>query len=131
MKKRTGKFVVVLSMLGVLASCAQMAPLEVRNADTRRVADNARTYSDHHSVARQYEITAKALLAEVEKQKKLIEHYEDKSYLYGKRAQDMRSHTWALLRKYEKVAEETVKQAAFHQKMASELARNDHANRVN
>jgi predicted DNA-binding protein YlxM (UPF0122 family) len=131
MKKRTGKFVLVLSMLGVLASCAQMAPLEARNADTRRVADNARTYSDHHSVARQYEITAKALLAEVEKQKKLIEHYEDKSYLYGKRAQDIRSHTWALLRKYEKVAEETVKQAAFHQKMASELARSDHANRVN
>lgn len=131
MNKKTGKFVVVLSMLGLLASCAQMAPFEVRNADTRKVAENARTYSDHDTVARQYEITAKALLTEVEKQKKLLEHYEDKSYLYGKRAQDMRSQTWALLRKYEMAAEETVKQAALHQKISSELARNDYAKRVN
>lgn len=131
MKKKAGKFVVVLSMLGLLASCAQMAPFEARNADTRKVAENARTYSDHDTVARQYEITAKALLAEVEKQKKLLEYYEDKSYLYGKRAQDMRSHTWALLRKYEKAAEETVKQAAFHQKISSELAGSNHVKRVN
>lgn len=131
MNKKTGKFVVVLSMLGLLSSCAQMAPFEVRNADTRKVAENARTYSDHDTVARQYEITAKALLTEVEKQKKLLEHYEDKSYLYGKRAQDMRSQTWALLRKYEMAAEETVKQAALHQKISSELARSDYAKRVN
>ncbi|PTR05017.1 hypothetical protein C8R32_1392 [Nitrosospira sp. Nsp5] len=131
MKKQTGKFIVVVSMLGLLASCAQMAPFEAQNADTRRVAENARTYFDHDTVARQYEITARELLAEVERQKKLLEHYEDKSYLYGKRAQDMRAHTWALLRRYEMAAEETVKRAALHQKISSELARNDHAKRVN
>lgn len=131
MKKQTGKFIVALSMVGLLASCAQMAPLEARNADTRRVAENARTYFEHITVARQYEVTAKELLAEVERQKKLLEHYEDKSYLYGKRAQDMRSQTWALLRKYERAAEDTEKQAALHQKISSELARNDHAKQVN
>ena len=131
MKMKTAKFVVVLSMLGLLASCAQMAPFEARNADTHRVAENARTYFDHDTVARQYEIIAKELLAEVEKKKKLLDNYEDKSYLYGKRAQDMRSHTSALLRKYEKAVEEAVKQAALHQKISSELARDVHTKRVN
>lgn len=131
MKKQTGKFMAMVFMLGMLTSCAQMAPFEVRNADTRRVAENARTYFDHDTVARQYETTAKELLAEVERQKQLLEHYEDKSYLYGKRAQDMKSQTWALVRKYEMAAQETVRQAALHQKISSELARSDNAKRVN
>jgi hypothetical protein len=131
MRNKIGNFLGALSMLALLASCAQMGPLEARNADTRRAAENARTHADHDSLARQYENTAKELLEKTEERKKLLQHYEEKSYLYGKRAQDMQSHTWALLHKYGKAAKETMKQAAFHRKMASELADSDYANRVN
>ena len=94
----------------------------------RCVSWKARTYADHDSLAKQYENTAKKLLVKAEEQKKLLQHYEEKSYLYGRQAQDRQSHTWALLRKDEKVAKETIKQAAFHQKMAQGLAKGDYGN---
>lgn len=128
MKAKIGKCFAVLSMVGLLASCAQMSPREAQNADSRRAAENARTYADHNRLAKQYENTAKELLTKTEERKKLLQHYEEKSYLYGKQAQDRQSHTRALLRKEEKVAKETIKQAAFHQKKAAELAKGDYAN---
>jgi hypothetical protein len=33
--------------------------------------------------------------AKAEEQKKLLQHYEEKSYLYGREAQDLISHTGA------------------------------------
>lgn len=125
MKTKIGKVLAVLSMLGLLTSCAQMSPLEAQNDNAHKAAQNARTYADHDSLARQYGNTAKEFLVKAEEQKKLLEHYEEKSYLYGRQAQDFQSRTSALLNKYEQAAVETTKQAAFHQKMASDLAKRD------
>lgn len=133
MKKKSGNYFSVLSML-LLVSCAQMAPLEVKHAqdtDMRIGVENARTSADHDVLARLYENSTRQLLAEAEGKRELLQHYEEKSYLYGKRAQDMQSHTWALLRKYENSARNTKRQAAFHQQMALELAKEDYAKRVN
>lgn len=121
MKTRLGKFLAVLSMLGLLASCAQMSPFETENADTLRAAQNARTYADHDGLVKQYENAAKEMRVKAEEQNKLLEHYEDKSYLYGRRAQDLQAHTSALVRRYRQFAEENIRQAAYHQKIASEL----------
>ncbi len=117
----------ILSTLGLLASCAQMSPLEAQNDNIQRAGKSAKTYADHDKLAKQYQNTAKEMLTKVEEQKKLLQHYEEKSYLYGRQAQDKQSHTSALLHKYERTAEEDIKQAAFHQQMASELAPRDHA----
>ena len=114
-------------MLGLLASCAQLGSFEVQNADTRRAAQNARTHADHDNLAKQYENTAKEMLVKAEAQKKLLQHYEDKSYLYGRQGQDFQAHTSALMHKYEQAAEETLNQATFHRKIASELAKRDYA----
>lgn len=134
MKEKIEKILVLLSMLGLLASCAQtqVRPPEAQRAQNAhaRGAAEARTHVDHSNLARQYENMARELLAKTEERKKLLQHYEEKSYLYGKRAQDMQSHTWALLHKYEKTTKETVKQAAFHRRMASELAESDYAKRA-
>lgn len=127
MKTKLGRFFAILSMLGLLASCAQMSPLEAQNENTRRAAENARTYADHDSLAKQYESTAKEFRVKAEEQEKLLQHYEEKSYLYGRQAQDFQSHTSALLNKYKQSAVETTKQAALHQKMASDLAKRDNA----
>src|SRR5690348_17319392 len=126
MKTKIEKLLAVLA-IALLASCAQMSPLEAQDADIRKDAENARTYADHDRLAKQYENTAKELLVKAEEQKKLLQHYEEKSYLYGRQAQDYQSHTSALLNKYQQAAAETIKQAAFHQKMASELAKGDRA----
>ena len=126
-KTKSGTFVVILSTLGLLASCAQMSPLEAQNDNIHRAEKSAKTYADHAKLAKQYQNTAKEKLTKVEEQKKLLQHYEEKSYLYGRQAQDKQSHTSALLHKYERTAEEDIKQAAFHRQMASELAPRDHA----
>ena len=127
MKTKSGTFVAIFSAIALLASCAQMGPLEAQNDDIHKAVKNARTYTDHDNLAKQYRNAAKEMLIKAENQKKLLQHYEEKSYLYGRQAQDKQSHTLALLHKYERAAEETLKQAAFHQKMASELAQRDYS----
>ena len=127
MKSKLGKLFAAAAMLGLLASCAQMGPLEAQNADIRKAAENARTPADHDRLAKQYQNTAKELLVKAEEQKKKLQHYEEKSYLYGRQAQDYQSQTSALLNRYQQAAQETIKQAAFHQRMASELQKNEHA----
>jgi hypothetical protein len=123
MKKKTGKVCAVLAIFGLLPSCAQMSPLEAQFADTRKAAEGARTYAGHISLAEQYESMEKKLLLEAEEKKKQLQHYEEKSYLYGRHAQDRQSHAWASLRKYQQEAKEAIKQASFHRKMASRLAK--------
>ena len=53
--------------------------------------------------------------------------YEEKSYLYGRQAQDNKSHTAALLSRYERAVEDNVKLAAHHRNMAAELAKGNYA----
>jgi predicted small lipoprotein YifL len=127
MKTEIRKFVAAVSTLGLLASCALAGPLEVQNDNTSMAAQNAKTFADHHSIATRYENTAKELQVKVDEYKKLLQHYDDKSYLYGRHGQDFRSHTEALLRKYKLATEKTTTYVAFHQKMASELAKRDYA----
>ena len=120
MKTRT--FFAALS-LGFLASCAQMSPHDgvqipvVRKAKT---AQSARTRSDHDALTKYFEDAANEMQAKAEEQKKLLQHYEEKSYLYGREAQDLISHTGALVRKYDETAEENRKEAALHRQMALE-----------
>jgi hypothetical protein len=111
----------------VLIGLAQAGPLEVQKDNTSVAAQNARTFSDRESIATRYENTARELLVKVEEHKKLLQHYEDKSYLYGRHGQDFQSHNGALLRKYKLAAEKSNTQAAFHQRIASELERQNHA----
>jgi hypothetical protein len=126
-KTKSGTFVAILSALGLLASCAQMSPLEAQNDAIHRAGISAKTYADHEKLAKQYQNTAKEMLKKAEEQKKLLQHYEEKSYLYGRQAQDKQSHTVALLHKYERTAEDDIKQAAFHRQMASKLAPRNYA----
>jgi septal ring factor EnvC (AmiA/AmiB activator) len=120
MKTRT--FLAAMS-LGLLAACAQMTPLEaVQNTNVRKAAQNARTRSDHDTLTKYFEGKAKEMHSKAEEQKKLLEHYEQKSYLYGRQAQDLESHTSALVRKYEEIERASIKEAAAHRQMAKEAA---------
>jgi hypothetical protein len=127
MKTRT--FFAALS-LGFLASCAQMSPHDgVQNPTIRKAAQSARTRSDHEALTRYFEDAASEMRAKAEEQKKLLKHYEEKSYLYGREAQDLISHTTALVRKYGETAQENRKEAAAHRRMALEQAQGDSTGR--
>ena len=116
-----------MSMLGFLTACAQMGPHEAENATVHKAAESARTYADHDRLAQRYQSAARELRVKAEEQKKLLQHYEEKSYLYGRQAQDNKSHTQALVSRYERAVEDNVKLAAHHRNMAAELAKGNYA----
>ncbi len=116
-----------LFMLGLLSSCAQLGSFEVQNDDTRKAAQNARTPVDHDNLAKYFENSAKEMQVKAEEQRKLLQHYEDKSYLYGSNGQIFQAHTSAMIRSYERAARENLNEAVFHLKMAAELAKRDYA----
>ena len=116
-----------LSMLGLLASCAQLGSFEAQNTDIGKAAQNTRTHADHDNLAKQYENTAKEMQVKAEEQRKLLQHYEDKSYLYGTNGQTFQAHTSAMIRSYERAARESLNEATFHRKVAAELAKRDYA----
>ena len=103
-----------LSVLGLLASFTPFANA-VENANTQAIAQNAparsphetteKHYEDelmkkHETVAKYYEDEPKKMQEKTKELKVLLEHYEEKSYLYGKKSQDLQAHTEALVRKY-------------------------------
>ena len=115
-----------LSMAGLLASLSPSAVASepVEAAVIRMAAEGATTQGDHEALAKLYEDAATELQATVAEQKELLEHYEDKSYLYGRRAQDLQSHTHALIRKYEKTVRKNLQAAAMHRQIAGRLKEN-------
>lgn len=126
---KTRRFFTVLSF-SLLAACAQISPHEaVQNTNIRKAAQNARTRSDHDALTRYFEDAAREMQTKAQEQKTLLEHYEEKGYLYGRQAQDLKSHTAALLRKFEANADENIREATAHRQMALEQAKREFAAR--
>ena len=130
MKTKFGNVLAALSMIGVLASASSsvVAAQPIDTPEIRAAARNAVTRGDHDAIARYYEKTAAQMQAKVTEQKALLEQYENKSYLYGRQAQDLQSHTAALIRDYEKSVEASTQVAALHRQMAAKLNQNHAAN---
>jgi hypothetical protein len=122
---KTRKFVAAATMLGLFASCAQAGPREDNELSMNTI--NTLTSGEHDRIARRYENAARELFVKVEKHKKLLQHYEDKSYLYGRHGQEFQSHTEAVLRKYKLAGEKAASQAAFHSERAAERVLRDYA----
>lgn len=130
MKTKLVNAFAALSMIGILfsASSSVFAMQPIDTPEIRAAAQNAATSSEHEFVAKYYERAAAQLQAKMKEQKEPLEQYENKSYLYGRQAQDLQSHTSALIRDYEKSAEASNKLAALHRQMAAQLNQNHAAN---
>lgn len=126
MKMKTRKTVITLSLLGLsaLLSPAIMAADVTDGSNILAAAQSATTPGEHEAVAKYYEDTAKAMRAKMQEQQQLLEHYQDKSYLYGRQAQDLQAHTDALARKYEQAIKSNVKEAYLHRQMATQAEEN-------
>jgi hypothetical protein len=126
---KINKIVATFSLLNFMFMAAMSLPVqaaaEVEGFDVDAASRNAVTRSDHEAVARYYDNAAVETQAKAHEQKRLLEQYENKSYLYGRESQDMLAHTYALARKYEKEAQANTREAALHRQMASQIEEND------
>src|SRR5687768_10367815 len=133
-KPRTRDIVAALSIFGLLGLPASSAFAVEANVYPSRQNAAASTEHEaiekyyeeearkrHEIVAKYYEDEAGKMQAKAKELKLLLEHYEDKSYLYGKKAQDLQAHTEALVRKYEGAARTDVAEAASHRQIAAKL----------
>jgi hypothetical protein len=93
----------------------------VDSPSLQQASQNARTLGDHLALTQHYENLAREMQANAGEQQKLLNHYQEKSYLYGRQAQDRQSHTWALMVKYEQAAKTSLSKAALHRQIAAEL----------
>jgi hypothetical protein len=119
---RLGKFSVFIVIPCLLAACAPMSRYQaVDSPSLRQASQNARTLGDHLALTQHYENLAREMQANAGEQQKLLEHYQEKSYLYGRQAQDRQSHTWALMIKYEQAAKTSLSKAALHRQIAAEF----------
>ena len=123
MKTKFGNVLAAISVAGVLASAAFSvnAAQPVDTPEIRAAVQNATTQGDHLAVAKSYEDTTRQLQAKAREQQELLEQYQNKSYLYGRQAQDLQSHTEALVHKYEQAASATLHEAALHRQIAAKL----------
>lgn len=115
------KYFVVLLAYTILASCAHMnAPVTVPAG----IADN-----DHESLIKHYENAAREARARLQENRKILQDYEARPYYYGRRGQDLQSHTSANIRAYEKALQESLRFVELHSKMALEQ-RNQRVDKV-
>ena len=124
---KTKNVIATLSLFGLLAALNPSAFAMGDHSDVQAAVRNAVTRSDHAAVAKYYDDAATQMKAKAQEQKELLEHYEDKSYLYGRRAQDLQAHTDALIRNYEKTVKANIKEAASHRQMALQLEESNYA----
>jgi hypothetical protein len=122
---KTAKVFLMAATLGMLGgACAPMSLYEAVNSPAvLKIVENARTTGDHAALSTYFENLAAEMRTKAEEQRKLLQHYQEKSYLYGRQAQDQQSHTWALMHRYEQAAKTSLGKAASHRQIAVKLAR--------
>lgn len=102
---RTKKIVIALSLLS-LSALLNPAAMATEATDVSNI------------------LAAKTMRARMQEQQQLLEHYQDKSYLYGRQAQDLQAHTDALARKYEEAIKSDTPETKRHHQMASQAEEN-------
>lgn len=110
-------------LLGSMSSLT-IAAEPIDTPEIRAAVQKATTRSDHEAVAKYYENAAMQMQAKVKEEKELLEQYKNKSYLYGRQAQDLQSHTAALIHRHEQTVVANMQEAALHRQMALKLDEN-------
>jgi hypothetical protein len=110
----------VLSLLGLLAVGAPISTVKAESLPDQSASQTAVSRSEHSVLAKRFEDGTREMQAKADEKKRLLEQYANKSYLYGKRAQDLQSNTSALIRKYEQAARANMKEAMAHRQMAQQ-----------
>ena len=116
--KNSVSLLVVLGLFGLLTACAQMNPHPM---DMAQAVKKATTRADHEALVKHYEDAAKEMQSKANERKKTLEEYESHAAYYGKRAQDLQSHTQAMINAYEQAARANLDMAKSHRMMAEAI----------
>jgi hypothetical protein len=111
---KTELLIALLLALGLVTACSKMNPHPM---DMSQAVENAASKADHEALARHYEEAAKEMQLKANEHKKLLSHYEAKGYLYGKQAEDLKTHCRGLINAYEKAAQENLEMARLHRQL--------------
>jgi hypothetical protein len=106
----------VLSLLGLLAVGAPISTVKAENLPESTI-QAAPSSNEHSILAKRFEDAAREMQAKADEQKTLLEQYEQTN-LYGWQSRNLKSHTAALIRKYEQAAWANMKEAMAHRQMA-------------
>jgi hypothetical protein len=106
----------LVAILGLLGACT----INPHPMDMTQAVQNAKTRSDHESLAKHYEDAAKEMQAKATEHKQMIAQYEANKSLYGKQAQSLISHCQGLVRIYEQAAADNMSMAESHRQLAAE-----------
>lgn len=123
MNKKLTIYLAISPLLFLLVACAQLAP--VNSPDI--ASQSAKTHREHNNLATYYDGVAKEMEIHAAQKKAVLSDYEEHSYYYGRGGQDLKSHTEANLRYYEEAAQEALKKADYHRKIAAELLKHEYA----
>ena len=123
---KTNFFLLIGLMPIFLTACVQMNPIGNTWHNPRHHSASFEVEpSSYEAIAKYHENLAKEIQAKLQEQKKLLKEYEDRSYFYGAKGQDLRSHTSANIRYYENLVEENLRKAAIHYRLANEQKERD------
>ncbi|SDY82300.1 hypothetical protein [Nitrosomonas sp. Nm33] len=123
---RTNIFWVVVLAVGFLSGCAQMSPIaSTLNAEKLGANQHFIDPNNHDVFAKHHEDAANEMKAKLQAQKELLKEYEEHNYYYGRKGQDLQSHTLANIRYFENSIKENLKEAAIHRKMARDQEKRD------
>jgi endonuclease III len=112
---KTHILITLILALGLLSSCSEMNPHPM---DMNQAVQNAETKADHESLAKHYDEAANEMQLKVDEHKKLLSQYESKAYLYGRQAEDLKTHCLRLIDVYENAVDANRKMAEMHRGMA-------------
>lgn len=76
--------------------------------------------NDHAALAQYYENLADEAKVKLQQNKSLLEQYEMHPYYFGRQGQDIKSHSSANVREYEKILRQYLKQADLHKRMTAD-----------
>ena len=116
--RNSASLLAVLGLVGLLASCAQLNPHPM---DMTQAVKKATTRADHEALIKHYEDAAKEMQAKADERKKMLNEYESHAAYYGKQAQDLQSHTQAIINAYEQAARANLDMAKSHRMMAEAI----------
>jgi len=112
---KTKLFILLLSIVGVLAACSEM---KSHPMDMSQAVQSASTKADHQALAKHYEQTADEMQLKVDEHKKLLKQYHAKSYLYGRQAEVFEKHCQMLINAYQNAVTANRAMAEAHRAMA-------------
>lgn len=120
MKK--GKLVAVSYIFAIVTALLTTAVSFAEATEDAKKVHSIVILDDYEARARNHEDAAKEMQTKAQEQKRLLEQYKAKSYLYGRQAQDLQGHAHALARKYDNAAKAHIKEAESYRGMAIQLA---------